>query len=167
MAKQRGISLVTEAPPSRSLRELYFDLGRVLLYHNQPEEAEKAFERALEQKGLQPRSYDILIQMGSDYQWAGNGEAAVRAFLRAAASEPEQVDVLPLAAKPVTRDIARAITAWVEDEWLPGIERAGLTARQYTQVVLFVGKLRVTAKAKRARLNGSNEPLCSPATTSI
>jgi tetratricopeptide (TPR) repeat protein len=126
---------------------MYSDLGRALVYYNRAPEAAAAFEHALEEEGSQPSAYDILLQLGAGYERGGNGEAAVRAYLRAAANEPGQTeDALSRAARPVTRDIARAVRAWAEGEWFPGMQRAELTARQRVQVALFLGKLSVTAE---------------------
>jgi tetratricopeptide (TPR) repeat protein len=154
MTEQRASASVAEPLPLPSLRELYFEQGRVLLYQDRPAEATTAFDQALKEEGAHPRAHDILFQLARAYQSAGNRESAFRAYLQAAAAAPEQItDLLPHANDLLTRDTARSSKTWLEVEWQVAIERAELSVTQRAASALLLSRASLLAEDHQRALD--------------
>lgn len=147
MAEQRATIHAAESPPRQSLRELYYELGRALLYNDRAKEGAAAFEQAAKETGEQPTLFAIAIARATALTQANDKETAFRSYLEAAAAEPEHLEqVLADANELVSTDLAAAVKPWLESEWFPRIQRASLNGAQRVQLALFLGKISVDAK---------------------
>jgi tetratricopeptide (TPR) repeat protein len=127
---------------SRTLREIYFDLGIVLSEHTRYTEAIEAFDAALTEKGSTPKTVEILLYLAHTCEQAGIYERAFHAYNEAILEEPEQASViLPHVHDLLTPDIVLAQGSQLIDKWSTGIKNMALNPRDRIHVMLFLGRV--------------------------
>ena len=107
---------------SRSLRELYFELGQALSIRYRYAEATSMFQKALEAEDAGPGNGEILLHLAEIQFRAGDHQDALHCCLDAIAFEPVRCDaILPIAHELLTRNIVASEHEWLQHTWMPQI----------------------------------------------
>jgi tetratricopeptide (TPR) repeat protein len=127
-------------PGSRSLAEMYLELGMALQDRGRQAEAVVAYERALAEDGAAGVKRSVLRVLAPAYESVGDRRRAVRSYLEAVLDGQEDTpELLHSAHALLTRDVVAAEGDWIEHDWA---DQARLVARDQKlgQVTHFLAR---------------------------
>jgi len=137
-----AIDWLDAVPVTRSIRQIYYELGRALCQAGRPAEAIAPLERALEEDSDTPDRTLILFELAWSCELAGNRERAFRLYLEAAEHSPQNLSaVLARAHGLLEPAVALAQGRWVASAWAESIGAAELAPAARAQVAVLLARV--------------------------
>lgn len=130
----------------KSLRTSYFELGRSLFKQKRYDQAEKAFQHALqvEEEDLEnvPTKGELQLLLGRSYEKQNKFSKAVQSYLLGSLNSTENFSTyLTYANETLSRENAAQIYSWIEEIWLTTARKLTLNTKQETELDFFSGRL--------------------------
>ncbi len=127
---------------TRSLAELYFDLGVVLLRLQEYTRATEVLQNAVDAQGTTSELGNILFCLAYAYEQEGNPDGAFRSYLDALLHVPDQIEtVMPHLHELLSPQIALLQSKWIVNEWEPRIKNSTSAPLALIHITLFVGRI--------------------------
>ncbi len=127
---------------SRSLREMYFDLGFALLCDQKYDDVITAFRHALDEDGTTPDQTEIMLYLAYGYEMHGDKTEAFRDYLQAVLQAPPYIStVLPHVYDLLPQEIDLDLAGREVKEWAIAIEKEVTNVRARMHVAILLGQI--------------------------